>query len=278
MKAQSLAVSVPNKGCDKNCYYCVSKMTGYMESSWKRMVRNKDKVITLAKSAGVNNVIITGKGEPCLNFKKTLALVGSFKKFPVELQTNGIELNKNLSKVSELYEAGLDVLAVSIDKFSTLQEYKKLFFEASKVGLTTRITVNVTNLITGITLEHFVEECLRLGIDQLSFRSVVAPNFAKLAINKIAVSNNAKEWIKNNASPKFVNKYITKIMSEVKGKGRFLRSLPYGAKLYDYEGLSITHFEYCIQDNAGENDIRSLIFQEDGHLYTAWNSKASRLF
>ena len=58
----------------------------------------------------------------------------------------------------------------------------------------------------------------------------------------------------------------------------FLRTLPYGAKLYDIYGISVTYFDYCIQDSSNEDDLRSLIFQEDGHLNTNWNSEAGRIF
>ena len=59
---------------------------------------------------------------------------------------------------------------------------------------------------------------------------------------------------------------------------RVIRKLPYGATIYDIGGIAVTWFDYCIQDAHGVDDIRSLIFQEDGHLYTAWDSPASILF
>ena len=38
MRANNLTISVPYKGCDKDCPYCVSKMTGYMESDKEAFV------------------------------------------------------------------------------------------------------------------------------------------------------------------------------------------------------------------------------------------------
>jgi len=125
-------------------------------------------------------------------------------------------------------------------------------------------------MIEETDLETFLTLCKVFEIDQLSFRAVVKPNHT--------APNNASKWIDENAKPEFVDNYVRNIMSDMKEKGRFLRNLPYGAKLYDCDGISTTYFEYCIQDNSGENDIRSLIFQENGNLYTTWNSEASKLF
>jgi hypothetical protein len=53
MKAQSLSICVPNKGCDKNCRYCISKMTGDVPSSSELMRRNYPKVHKLAETSNV---------------------------------------------------------------------------------------------------------------------------------------------------------------------------------------------------------------------------------
>ena len=47
MKAQTLAISVPNYGCNKNCPYCVSKMTGYLKSNESLFLDNTQEGLTL---------------------------------------------------------------------------------------------------------------------------------------------------------------------------------------------------------------------------------------
>ncbi len=64
----------------------------------------------------------------------------------------------------------------------------------------------------------------------------------------------------------------------IRSAPRLLRRLPYGAAVYDLDGVAVSHFDYCVQDDHGPDDIRSQIFAEDGHLYMAWNSPASVLF
>ncbi len=67
-------------------------------------------------------------------------------------------------------------------------------------------------------------------------------------------------------SKSFIDMYI----QELAKNGQFQYKLPYGAMLYMYDDISVTYFNYCIQDNHNENDVRSLIFHEDGHLSTSW--------
>ena len=57
-----------------------------------------------------------------------------------------------------------------------------------------------------------------------------------------------------------------------------IRKLPFGATVFDINGVSFTYFDYCVQESSNDETIRSLIYQEDGHLYTSWNSKASIIF
>jgi len=48
MRANNLTICVPNRGCDKNCKYCISKMTFEPESNYQLMVRNAKKVAKIA--------------------------------------------------------------------------------------------------------------------------------------------------------------------------------------------------------------------------------------
>ena len=46
----NLTIAVPYYGCDKNCPYCVSKMTGNYENNINLFYKNLDKVKTVARS------------------------------------------------------------------------------------------------------------------------------------------------------------------------------------------------------------------------------------
>lgn len=108
--------------------------------------------------------------------------------------------------------------------------------------------------------------------EQFSLRQIVAP----LHVPKKKLIERLQ--LMQPAIGELYSRLIDELKKEIDNRGFKIRSLPHGAQVYDLDNLSVTYFNYCVQDSNKNDDIRSLIFQEDGHLYTSWNSKASRLF
>ena len=275
MRAQNLAISIPKtKDCDKNCPYCVSKMTGFLKPNLDLFWKNIGKAKTLAKHSNITSVLITGKGEPMQEPDLVRSVLYIFREFPTELQTNGKYLHKNPEYVETLSDEGLNVLAISIDQPEEITEYAHLVKRAQAAGMLVRYTINLTNRFESRSFWHIFTMCKLAGIDQLSLREVTIPTDAI----DTKESKAAQEWINKHVNTNFVKTIKVGMKLNLEESGRFLMSLPYGAKLYDLEGISVTWFDYCVQDNNEGDDIRSLIYQEDGHLQTCWNSRASKLF
>jgi sulfatase maturation enzyme AslB (radical SAM superfamily) len=272
LKAENLTISVPNVGCDKNCPYCVSKMTGYIKSDIVKMNMNIKKVINISQIAEVTSVLFTGKGEPTLNFEAIEQLSFNFKNlFPLELQTNGVFLSKNLNKVDSLLIQGFDIIAISIDTELQLENYQKLFKKIIDLNMICRLTINITNkLDKEFTFEKTIKYCTENGIQQLTLRRVAIP---QKPLDKKVVG-----WIKENAPLDLYENVMRDVFLIIKEKGNLIRILNQGTKIYDIDGVSFTYSDYCLQEKDNGNNIRSLVFQEDGHLYTSWASKASILF
>ena len=268
MIANNLTISIQNVGCDKNCPYCVSKMTGYVDNNKALMLKNVNKVLTIARSAQISAVLLTGKGEPCLNMYEVLTFTQLFSEFPLELQTNGIFLSQNLEVIKTLASQGMNVVAVSMDDDSS-QIVKKISDTVHKSGMILRVTFNVTNNSRITNFNDLLYRCKSWGVDQLTLRKVVAPNFSE--------ETQQTKWIKDNVDILLYSKLIDE-MRRMCESGHHLRTLLYGTEVYDLQGIAVSYSDYCVQDDNNTNDIRSLIFQEDGHLYTSWNSKASVLF
>ena len=267
MRAQTLSICVPNKGCDKNCQYCISKMTGYTDVNYNTIYRNVPKVRNIAETSQVFGIIFTGKGEPLLNEKDLFYFLEKFSDFPCELQTNGIKLSKKPDLLRKLYNNGLDILAISIDDFTQFQQFRELFSNAVKNSLTIRATVNLTNSFLGkYKFIDFIEICQKYEILQLSFRTITVPN---TGIVETSEAEKSVAWIQENVDKSLENVFLLKMYDELKNSqySRVLRTLPYGATLYDYKGVSVTHFDYCIQDSHGEHEERRII---------SGNSKRSR--
>jgi len=272
MRAQNLTVCVPYTGCNKNCPYCISKMTGYSKNSGDHlMAQNLKKVRYLAAMAQVTSVLFTGKGEPCWDMDLLLGIMAPFEHLPSELQTNGGMLDKK--DINRLHNAGLNVLAFSLDRLEQFDSCSKLAASARKQGIVTRVTLNITNLLPReTTMRGILSLTKKYGYQQLTLRQITIPNNIKTQDKK---ARDAKAWVLKNVDPTHYDELVNQITHLPQHE---IRRLPYGAIVYDIGGISVTSFDYCIQDANNNEDIRSLIFMEDGHVYTAWNSKASILF
>lgn len=272
LKAENLAISIPSVGCDKNCPYCISRMTGYLPANPELLNWNLAKVLRVAEMAEVTSILFTGKGEPVLNMQ----FLGSIMKqcsvwWPIELQTNGIHLSKNLNDVDFLRSRGLNVLALSMDCPQQFEDYIPLIRHANSREIVTRITVNITNRLEGkFTFTRLINYCAEHRVRQLTLRKIIAP--------EVPFNIQAAKWIEVNAPVQLYDDMVAEASKLIKAEGRLIRQLNNGVNIYDINDVSFSHSDYCIQEQSLGNNVRSLVFQEDGHLYTSWSSKASILF
>lgn len=273
MQAQNLTISIPNKGCDKNCPYCISKITEPVETNYALMIRNTKKVIHVAEAAQVSSVLITGKGEPFLAYEILITFVCQFQNFPVEVQTDGKWLfDKSFDDtriLRELSEYGVNTIAISMDNLFDIYKWKGFYKKIRSAGMLVRVCVNLTDMIDPkLTFKVFMEEIKTFAIDQVLVRRISYPSSAK--------ANEYTEWIDQHTDDgRYDQMYgAMKAMEEA----TLIRILPHGAEVYDVDGIAVSFSDYCVQEANNTRDIRSLIFQEDGHLYTSWSSKASILF
>lgn len=274
MRAETLTISIPNIGCDKNCPYCVSKMTGSTKADLNLMRRNGPKVAKLASMARVNSVLITSKGEPLVNLNNVLEFLSYFNEWPVAIQTNGRKLYNELKKgehqtISKLWNAGLNVLAVSVDSDTQLTDEVPLIAKAARdLGLVTRLTFNVNSHLT-MSVKDILRVCKEIGVNQATFRRLSIP------VNGNQDEEAAK-WIKDNTEDDYYASMFDEVLWEE--DPIVIKTTADGTEIYDCDGVSVAFPKECIQEYAREDEIRSLIFKEDGHLYTSWNSDASILF
>jgi sulfatase maturation enzyme AslB (radical SAM superfamily) len=272
LKAENLTISIPDRGCNKHCPYCVARMTGKSEENYDLMLRNIKKIAHIAKLAEVTSVLFTGKGEPILDDTREILekLSEKFSDWPLEIQTNGISLLMKKDWVDFLYNINFNVIAISVDTNQQLDDMKVVFQSIYRKGLVSRMTLNITSLINPSSFEEILKYCHENHIRQLTIRKIIAPENPK--------DKKAAEWIAKNVNDKDYQILVTSAMNYVRQKGTLIRTTTDGLNIWDCEDVSFAHSDYCIQESNKSSDIRSLIFAEDGHLYTSWNSKASILF
>ncbi len=134
-----------------------------------------------------------------------------------------------------------------------------------------RVTYNISDKdgdTGGMSFRDFVQACGEKFITQVSIRKLTIPE----RIQKNRESKNTADWIRKHGNESLYARWTGELLS---AGPRIIRELPFGAMVYDWMGVSITHFDYCIQERNMDFDIRSLVYQEDGHLYTSWDSSSS---
>jgi len=272
MRAQNLTVSVPAEECDKNCGYCISKITWQTEPDQVLVQRNMPKVKRVAKASSIDNVLITSKREPFVNYDRMLWMLHQFSDYWSELQTNGLILMKRpVKSAQELYRAGLNVLAISIDKMKSLNRLSETLEILTSHKITIRICINVTKMISDLfTFDEIMRNVISVGnVNQVLFRNINYPSNADK-------NNPAVKWINENVNPQHYQNYINQMLDM---KLKQIRLIPQtGSAIFSYKGISICFSDYCIQESNEYDNIRSLIFQDNGHLYTSWSDPASILF
>jgi organic radical activating enzyme len=266
VRAQNLTISLPYEGCGKNCPFCVSRMTGGVPNDIWLMRRNADKVVRLARQAQVSSVLFTGKGEPLQSTLALTHLAPFFREFPMEIQTNGELLTEAM--LDTLLFLRFNTIALSLNSLGEYEAQKDKIERISNVRMVARLTFNLTDMLDIKTIEELVILCRQTHASQLLLRNITVPTGTD-------PRNETAKWIAGHTNPKRYEK-MTKAF--LRKKPRKIRQLAHGDSVYEMDGVSVCMNEYCVQDTAGEEDIRSLIFQEDGHVYTAWNSPASILF
>lgn len=284
MKSNNLTISLPGDYCNKNCPYCISKITPVVnDASTLDFKRKLDKVKAIANKAGVSNLLITGKGETITGYDTNnnllLSLINKFTdNFIMEIQTNGVFLSSlSKTKFEEYYLnylKGIDIIAFSIDKKDDLFKLSDKIIKLSLDGVVVRLCINVSPLwdeYGDISVKNIIEDCKILGVKQLLFRRISLPSNS---------NNNTpqEKWINDNL--RGIGDMYSSIINEIttldKTKVRVIPSI--GSTVYDVDGISLLTSRYCIQEQTTDENIRSLIYMGDGHMYTSWNSSASILF
>jgi len=271
MKANNLTISVPYLGCDKKCPYCISKMTGNVETNTVLFEGNMQKVLGLAERCGVTNILVTSKGEPILNMLSINIIGDMFHSFILEIQTNGIKLSKHKRLIDELYKYHYNIIAVSVDQPDDFRKFESLWEAINERNMISRATVILTRHFDTWMFRDFINICKTYGIRQLTLRNMTIPD--KVVATKEALE--VKNWILKYGDPQIYSRLIGAFESL---GGDFVRTMSFGARIYDIEGISFTYFDDCIQENTINGDLRSLIYLEDGHMYTAWDKRGSIIF
>lgn len=298
MKIQSLSIVVPNKACINNCAFCVSKM--HCDSYKNQMDDNlpffdlylKDylKRLEFARHNGCNTIMLTGNSEPQQN-RKFLTYFGMFMQMMrdpfqwIEMQTTGVGITENYLRFLRNH-VGVNLMSLSIsalddemnqtiigcppDKTPKLEH---LASEIKRYDFSLRLSLNLTKFFD--RFKNYPEDLFKMCAEKYMADQIT------LRVLYTSGNNTPQDkWIRENtADPET----IASLEYYIRTNGTILGTLPYGAKKYSLNGMSIVMDDDCMAKDdskrydSGEN-YKYLILQPDCKLYSQWDDKASLIF
>lgn len=288
MSIQSLSIMVPCGGhCINNCKFCVSRMRDD-EAIFGKEIINANNIpdnyinrIKYVRDAGCDNIIFTGTTEPQQNLPFIYALLKKNFELPkpfynIAIQTTGTNLI--YEDIKNLADNGITTLALSVSAFLPEHNWEiiqtpeaarkmtvdKLIAAAKECGMNVRVCLNMTDAFSFYSFDYIIQWAKYLNVDQITFRKIYNSN----------TDSEQDKWI---AQHKYSTGNLLKIESLVKEKGTPIRILPFGATLYDCDGLGIVIDNDCMAKH-NINEMRYAILRPNNKLYSSWDLKGSLIY
>lgn len=284
--------------CNGRCPFCCARLsnaTGLSASdfdqhliNWGKTHLKLDAACRFAKTTGVTNILLTGRGEPTLypnEIDEYLVRLNSYG-FPfIELQTNGITIDNaykgeathfGFKDLLKWQANGLTHIAVSMvhwDKDRNNEIYgaktpvdlEDLFSNLDQDGFSVRACLMLMKDYVD-SVEDFdkvVGLCNSWGAKQLRVASIARPEESS--------HPSVAKWVDEH-----VPEHSQEIVDHVIANGHYLRTLPHGAPVFDYNGLSVCLACCFPKTNAVGNGMQP-IFWPDGSLTYSWEWKGAVL-
>lgn len=312
MNIQTISIVVPTPGCVNKCKFCVSRMhcNNYTKHFDEFQITKR---IKWAVMNNVNTCIITGTGEALQNQHFIGRLSDIFRKmnypFPnVEIQTTGVMLDNfdyhidgksgnqtaNYFNIFLLKELGVNTISLSVSDIwdddanaEIIGMPEKLRFKLNEMckfikeqGFNLRLSLNMLKSYDKKSAVQILERCKELGADQITFRKMYYEG-APLSEQAIwTMQNMCKEDVLNDITAHIVgyNSYRYDDGNVwIKGKGHFLYTLPFGAKVYSIDGMSVVMDDDCMS-KENNTALKYVILRENGKLYAQWDDEGSLIF
>lgn len=290
MKFSVFSIVAGTSRCVTVCPFCVS---GELATIQNREVpkinhRNLLKGCELAKTSGVQTVMLTSRGEPTLFPDQITEYLETLEpyKFPfIELQTNGIPMARKFEKykpyLEKWYELGLSTILIStVSNRSEINgevytprtkqyiDLPELISNLHEIGFSVRLTAICTK--AWMSTPEQIDEYLKFALENKVAQVTLRP------LNDEYRRETAQAWIDEH---KMSEEDKVRIYDFLNTEGYKLMELPNIGNVFDYKGQNVM-FSYALtkynDHNDGENK-RNLIFFPDGQLRYEWEWEGARL-
>lgn len=290
MKFSIFSIVAGTSRCVTVCPFCVS---GELATAENRQVpeinhRNLNKACELAKTSGVQTVMLTSRGEPTLFPDQITEYLETLEpyKFPfIELQTNGIPIARNFEKyrpyLEKWYELGLSTILISTvsnrpeinaevytPRTRQYIDLPQLIENIHSIGLAVRLTAVCTKawMSTPEQIDEYIQFAKENHVEQVTLRP----------LNDEYRRETAQAWINEH---KMTEEDKENIYTFLDTNGYKLLEIPNVGNVFDYQGQNVM-FSYSLTKYNDHNDgsnMRNLIFFPDGQLRYEWEWDGARL-
>ena len=313
MNIQSASIVIPTHNkCVNKCPFCVSrthcnlyqndishtpefetfKQSGWISKQNSIEFRDYFNRLQFTRNNGCNVAILTGTGEPPQNisFIEFFMKINETLRMPfenIEMQTTGVMLDEGI--IQHLRQIGLTTMAFSISNIfnndrnlELIDCNENLRFDlekqielVKKYKFNLRLSLNLVNDYDRCSVPEVLHRCKELGAHQVTFRKLY----------KSDTNTEIDQWIEENSSKEFYPKLVDYIMGKHDidpivrsgGHGRLIGILPFGAKIWDIDEMSVVLDDDCMNEEV-KDTYKYLILREDCRLYSKWETKASLIF
>ena len=128
-----------------------------------------------------------------------------------------------------------------------------------------RLSLNMTSRFNPHSAKNIFDRLKLLGADMATFRLLYAPADSQDEISA---------WVRENRASDDI---MLDINRHISNNGNELERLPFGARRFSVNDISVVIDSDCMSKDAGDN-LKYLILRPNGRLYTRWDDKGSLLF
>jgi molybdenum cofactor biosynthesis enzyme MoaA len=286
MRFHTLSLVVGGLACNARCPFCIASMTpasGLSLRATPPYVVALDRVFALARQGGVDQVMLTGKGEPTLWPDHITAILGGLVAWDfarIDLQTNGIPVadgripDQTLTRWRAL---GLSLVAISVvhhepePNRSNYVPYRSAYIDLPALigrlhrhGFAVRLAVVMADGLVDDPddVAAMIRFARQHDVEQLTLRPVNAPADSR--------APDVSAWVAEHA---LSAEQVARIAACLAPYPRLAR-LPWGAGIHDVNGLSVCLTDSLTRDDPSREVGRQLIAYPDGSVSTSWESPA----
>jgi hypothetical protein len=242
-----------------------------------------------AKAGGAQTAILTSKGETLSGIGWTvLSDILYLCKLDGKLGQRDLHTNASLILQSEksfytyLVSPHFGFTNITITVASLNKEvnknlmgidinYKKLFKVLKQMGLHIRLSCVLNN--EGVkdyrSMREYIYKAIDLEVDSIVFRGLWIPdNFRYASMAK---------WCEKNRVSVNVARDVLDQMEKEDNDAREILTLPWGETVYEIEDSGLQVVTATCTVNKYKTGFKSIVYLPNNHLYTGWDSKASKI-